>query len=153
MPTTGERGVRAAHDLHDFLRDWLIGALPRTAEAFAPFDEAMAPDLRVISPLGTLTLRDDLLNEFEGTHGVLSGKAGAFEIRVENDCVLHDLGEWAVVNYEEWHVLDGEASARLATVLYRRREGAPNGVEWVHVHETWLPGRVPTGGERFPQPA
>lgn len=141
---------REAIELHDFLRDWLIGALPRTTEAFARFRDVMGEGLDVISPLGTTTARDPLLAEFESIHGQLSAKAGSFEIWIENFALKRHLGDTALCTYEEWHKLDGATSARLTTVLYGPKAGAPNGVAWLHVHETWLPGQAPEGGERFP---
>ena len=61
------------------------------------------------------------------------------------------MGDRALVMYEEWHSLKGEESARLSTVLFEKRAGAPNGVAWLHVHETWLPGHAPAAGERYPE--
>ena len=144
--------AREAVELHEFFRDWLTGALPRTADAFERFRAAMGDGLMVISPRGTVSARDDILSEFEALHGQLAEKADRFEIAVENFRCLRDLGDTFLCSYEEWHRLDGEASARLTTVLYGRNPDAPLGVEWLHVHETWLPGQAPTAGERFPEP-
>lgn len=142
---------RESVELHNFLRDWLIGALPRTETGFARFKNVMANDLLVISPLGTMTSCAPLLEEFEGIHGQLLAKSDAFEIWIENFRLLRQLGDTALCSYEEWHRLEGETSARLTTVLYGPKADAPNGVEWLHVHETWLPGQEPNGGERFPE--
>lgn len=143
--------AREAVELHDFFRDWLTGALPRTSEVFERFRGAMGDGLMVISPRGTVSVRDDILTEFEGLHGELASKAGQFEIAVENFRCIRSLGETLLCTYEEWHRLDGESSARLTTVLYGRNPDAPLGVEWLHVHETWLPGKAPAAGERFPE--
>jgi len=151
MPALARAAVRETEDFHAFLRDWLVGALPRTPAAFARMSGVMAPDLRVISPLGTTTELPALLTEFEGLHGALADRAGAFAITVEAPAHVHTVGDCTLVTYEEHHRLAGDRSARLATVLYRAREGTPNGVEWLHVHETWLPGLAPAGGERFPE--
>ena len=145
------RYERESVELHVFLRDWLIGALPRTEVAFARFRDVMGEGLLVISPRGTVTSREPLLAEFEGIHGQLAAKGAAFEIWVENFQCLRLLDDKALCTYEEWHRLEDETSARLTTVLYGPKDGTPNGVEWLHVHETWLPGREPKGGERFPE--
>ncbi len=143
--------AREAVELHDFFRDWLTGALPRTPAAFGRFRAAMGDGLLVISPRGTVSARDDILAEFEGLHGQLADKAGRFEITVKNVQCLRSLGDALLCTYEEWHRLEGESSARLTTVLYGRNPDAPLGVEWLHVHETWLPGQAPAAGERFPE--
>ena len=138
-------------ELHDFLRDWLTGALPRTEAAFARFKDALGAELVVISPRGTETGRAAIIDELEASHGAV--QATDFEIWIENYRCRRVFGDLALVTYEEWHRLDDETSARLTTALYRRRDDAPAGVEWLHVHETWLPDQAPAEGERFPRAA
>ncbi len=140
-------------DLHDFLRDWLAGSLPRTPEAFERFRSAMGDGLQVISPRGSVTGLNDLLDEFEAAHGAMRHAGDGFRIWVENCRPLRTIGDHALLTYEEWHAVGEETSARLTTVLFGPREGAPNGVAWLHVHETWLPGQAPAAGERFPESA
>ena len=81
METQCEQEVRG---FHAFLRDWLVGAVPRTAETFARFSGALVDEVEVVSPLGTVTGRDALVSEFEGLHGRLAADADAFEIWIEN---------------------------------------------------------------------
>ncbi|WP_227268184.1 hypothetical protein [Roseobacter weihaiensis] len=144
------RCVEEASRLHVFLQDWLRGTLPRTAQGFAPFADALADPCRVVSPLGTVTERAALLSEFEATHGVLAEQGDAFVIRVENTVVLQQWEDHALVSYEEWHDLGDQSSARLSTALYTADDAAPLGVAWSYIHETWLPDRAPLAGERFP---
>ncbi len=37
----------------------------------------------------------------------------------------------------------GETTGRRASAHLRRKDGTPNGVEWLHLHETWLPELAP----------
>ena len=148
METLCAREVRA---FHAFLRDWLAGAVPRTAATFARFSAVLDGGLEVVSPLGGVTRRDALVDEFEALHGQLAADADAFAIWIENVRCRWTVGDHALVAYEEWHRRRGATSARLSTALFRRDEAAPCGVVWLHVHETWLPGRAPQGGERFPE--
>ncbi|MEM6762898.1 MAG: hypothetical protein AAF615_08475 [Pseudomonadota bacterium] len=137
--------------LHEVLEDWLIGRPPRTAEAFHAFSSVIGKDFVVISPKGTVTEYAPLLEEFESLHGQLAHKEGAFRISVKNFRPVRQLGEALCATYEEWHELDGKTSARLSTAIFGPREGLPHGAEWLHIHETWLPGLAPTAGERFPE--
>ena len=150
MEKSCEREVR---EFHAFLRDWLVGAVPRTAESFARFAGVMGEGLEVIGPRGGVTGREALVSEFEGLHGELAGDADAFEIWIENFRCRWAVGDHALVTYEEWHRRQGAELARLSTALFGRAEATPCGVAWLHVHETWLPGRAPEGGERFPESA
>ncbi|WP_299967576.1 hypothetical protein [uncultured Roseobacter sp.] len=150
MDDLARRCVQEADRLHVFLQDWLRGTLPRTSEGFAPFATALADPCRVISPLGTVAERAALLSEFESTHGALAEQGDTFVIRMENTVILQQWEDHALVSYEEWHDLGDQSSARLSTVLYTADRGAPLGVAWSYIHETWLPGRAPVAGERFP---
>ena len=150
MKTRCEREVRG---FHAFLREWLVGAVPRKAEVFARFSGVLDDGLEVIGPRGTTTGRAALVDEFEGLHGQLAAAADAFEIWIENYRCRWAAGDHALVTYEEWHRRQGATSARLSTALFRRDAAAPCGVAWLHVHETWLPGLAPQAGERFPEEA
>jgi hypothetical protein len=48
-------------------------------------------------------------------------------------------GALCLVTYEEWQHLSGTASGRISSAWFRARSDTPHGVEWLHVHETWLP--------------
>ncbi|GAB5467369.1 MAG: hypothetical protein Kilf2KO_03990 [Rhodospirillales bacterium] len=143
---------REVVDLHVFLQDWLTGVLPRDVASFARFEGVIGEAFLVISPRGSVTERPALLTEFEANHGALTARADDFRIWVENYRCLHQLGDRALVLYEEWHRLGEETSARLTTALFERAPDRPNGVAWLHVHETWLPGHAPKAGERYPEP-
>ncbi len=144
---------REVTDLHVFLQAWLAGTVPRDSATFARFEDVIGDDFLIISPLGIITDRAALLPEFEASHGVLAPQSADFRIWIENYRCVRDMGDRALVVYEEWHGLGDTASARLTTALFERHPATQNGVTWAHVHETWLPGRAPAAGERFPEPA
>lgn len=48
------------------------------------------------------------------------------------------LGDIALVTYEESQSRDGDKRVLFSSALFRDKEGTPNGLEWLHVHETWL---------------
>ncbi len=130
-------------DLHRFLQDWLNGALPRTPEAYARLIAVLGADFVIINPSGVVTDRAALVAELEAAHGGRAGKG--LRIWIENSQARQVLGDFCLVTYEEWHETAGERSARLSSALFRRRRRLPNRVEWLHLHETWLPDHAPPG--------
>ncbi len=44
-----------------------------------------------------------------------------------------------LVTYQEHQTTAGDRLGWQSSALFRAREGRPNGVEWLHVHETYLP--------------
>lgn len=127
-------------DTHEFLGGWLSGSLPRNAESYAPFAASLADDFMIISPAGEATHRAALLPGLERAH---AAEGVDFRIRIEN-CRLRWSDDQACVGtYEEWQGTSGAQSARLSSVLFRRNPARRNGLEWVHLHETWLAGHAP----------
>ena len=128
-------------ELHQFFQDWFNGVLPPTDETFERFSSVMADDFVIISPGGELTELDQLLHRLRDAHGIWRELSRPGSIWIENLRVRHQVGDQALVLYEEWQEIEGEPRGRLSTALFQRRDGLPNGVEWVHVHEVWLPNQ------------
>ncbi len=125
--------------LHRFFVEWMTGALPRNRKAFARVADALVHGMTMITPQGEAMACPPLLTALEAAHGVFTPPDRTFRIWIENyDCRFVS-GDLCLATYEEWQDRAGEVKGRLSTVLFRRREGAPGGVEWLHVHETWLP--------------
>ena len=121
-------------ELHRFFQRWFLGELAKTNVEFGRFAEVMAEGFAIVSPRGTLTEREALAEGLKAAHG--SWKAG--RIWIENLKVRRVAGESALVTYEEWQQTGADPRGRLSSAWFRRRAGLPNGVEWLHVHETWL---------------
>ena len=126
---------KEVNDLHQFFEDWVSGALPKTEESYARVQQALSDDFAIVGPDGRLTQRDPLLNGLYAAH---LGRPN-FRIWIENYQLHPQLGELAIVTYEEWQEIEGEVTARLSTAVFQQDAAAPNGVRWLHVHETWLP--------------
>ena len=126
-------------ELHQFIQDWFNAVLPPTEEAFRRFDSVMADRFTIISPEGVLTERDELVDRLRNAHGIWRQNSNPGRIWIENIQVRHVVGSQALVLYEEWQDIDGEVRGRLSTVILERREGTPNGLEWFHLHEVWMP--------------
>ena len=121
--------------LHEFFEGWLGGGLANTEANFERLTAVMSPDFRIISPEGTVTDYESLLAGLRQGHNARPG----FRLwvkQVEGRLLAPDL---ALVTYEEWQEIEGVMNARVSTAVFRQKPTAPNGVEWLHVHETWLP--------------
>jgi hypothetical protein len=136
-------------ELHEFLVEWMTGVLPRTPEAYERFTQVMADGIVISNPGGELTERASLIGALESAHGIQAespnqgrgnnGEPKDFRIWIENCQCRHQEGGLSLVTYEEWQQISGTVTGRLSTALFRRCNGTPNGVEWLHLHETWLP--------------
>ncbi len=124
-------------ELHQFFQDWFLGLLENTDQSFQRLDGALSSDFQIVGPGGSLTPRDRLLDGLRRSHGSRAGKK--FRIWIEN-YQGRPIGEglW-LITYEEWQEDEKERSGRLSSAVFRRKPGNPNKVEWLHVHEVWLP--------------
>jgi hypothetical protein len=120
-------------ELHRFFEEWMTG----NGGDFSRFSAVMAEDFEIVSPDGGRMNQPDLLAWMRGLQGALTDQE--FEIRIENLQERAAAPGLFIVTYEEWQTRDGETRARLSTAVFREKTGTPNRVEWVHVHETWLP--------------
>jgi hypothetical protein len=130
---------REVVELHGFLMNWLTGAAPRSAAAFARFADVLADGFALISPRGVITERRPLLRELEAAHGIHRADDLGFRIEVRDFRQRFTQGALCLVTYEEWQHLSGSATGRRSSAWFRTRSDTPHGVEWLHVHETWLP--------------
>lgn len=123
-------------ELHAFFELWFTGELPATREALGRFSDVLAEDFRMIQPSGLTRTRDGITTDVfdaHAAHDAVTVETSSFEPR--------HVGESTCLGtYEEWQTTGDERTGRVATALFRRAPAAPNGVEWVHLHETWLDG-------------
>ena len=129
---------REVVELHGFLVHWMAGAVPRSAAAFARFSDVLADGFALISPRGEITERRPLLRELEAAHAVYRAEDPNFRVEVREFRHRRTEGPWCLVTYQEWQHLSGTAIGRLSSAWFRARSDTPHGVEWLHVHETWL---------------
>ena len=127
--------------VHDFLSGWLSGSLPKDPATYGPFAAMLADDFMIVSPTGETRQRADLVPGIEQAHGA---EGDDFRIWIENCQVRWSDAEACVGTFEEWQESGGVTCARLSSVLFRRNATKRNGLEWVHLHETWLPGKAPS---------
>lgn len=130
-------------ELHDFFQEWLGGALPATDAAYARLVDTQAPEFTIVTPGGELIEGPRLLAQLRAAHASRPG----WRMWIENAELRFAQGGLTVATYEEWQRhADGTVTGRLSTVVFRDQPGTPNGLAWLHVHETWLPEAVQQRG-------
>ncbi len=126
-------------ELHRFFADWFTGRLEPTAENFARFTGVMAEKFELISPTGARTRRQDLIEQLRGAHGSHRNPSQPFRIWIENIKARALSPGLHLVTYEEWQERENRRKGRLSTALLRAAPETPHGLEWLHLHEVWLP--------------
>jgi hypothetical protein len=131
-------GQREVEELHEFFQKWFNGEVPDTDASFERFAGVLAPTFHIISPDGTVHDKASTLPVVRGGHG-----RGGMRIWIRN--YEHRLligGSVAMATYEEWQETEEGTRGLLSTALLEQADGTPNGLRWLHVHETWLPTPV-----------
>ena len=123
-------------DLHVFIEAWLLGSTPRSPAAFARFADVLHPDFVMIDIRGASRSRDELVTAFESAHGQ---NRGGIEVEIDGlDCRL-ERADLCLVTYLEAQRIDEITTTRRSTALFVPQPDCPNGVAWLHLHETWIP--------------
>ena len=121
-------------ELHRFFQGWFRGGLADTEEVFARFADVIARDFVMVTTRAGVMTRVPLLDGVRQVHG----KDPAAQIRIEN-FTGREVGPGLFqATYEEWQGEGATRRGRRSSALFRRREGLAQGVEWLHLHETWL---------------
>lgn len=129
-----DAGRREVEELHRFFEDWFSGRCEATDAAFARFERVLADDFEIVTPDGAVLDRTTILDAVRGGHG-----SGPMRIWIEKYRARSTDGGLHLATYEEWQTRDDVTRGRLSTVLFRAGPGGDDEMQWVHVHETWLP--------------
>lgn len=120
--------------LHDFFAGWFSGSVAADEAASQRLVRVLAEDFVLVDPEGRRTSRAELMAGLLAAHGTRSLRIWVDEIDVRP--LADDL--W-LATYREWQQDGGPPRGRLSSAIFRRHEDNPEGVQWLHVHETWLP--------------
>jgi hypothetical protein len=130
-----EREVRIEiEELHAVFEAWLGGAEGASLERV---EDVLAEGFRLVSPEGIALERRRLI---DGLHGARGRRGSSFRIGIREVAARALAAGLILATYEEWQEGEGR-KGRLSSALLREREGG--GFDWLHVHETWLPGVDP----------
>ena len=136
--TSGEDSAvvvrREIDELHAFFEQWLSGKAPDSDAVFARVESALAPDFTLVDPSGQEADRATMAALLRG----LWNTRPQVHIWIEANCLLLDAPPLLVARYEEWQEGSAGNTRRISTAIFRTAPTAPNGVQWVRVHETWI---------------
>lgn len=131
-------------DLHVFFDDWFRGQCKQSEEVLeSRCASRLSPNFQLIYPGGRVLERKDLIAGITQAYG----KSPDYKTQIR-DVRLRPMGchGYLLANYEEWqkNALNSTPpdNGRLSSVVLRIVSSEPIKLEWLHLHETWLPGDV-----------
>lgn len=127
-------------ELHEFFQGWLGGTLPDNDATFARMVDTMTASFILITPAGVIITGAALSADLRGAHGSRPG----WRMWIENAQLRYQEGPLTIATYEEWQQTGTTTTARISTAIFRAQAGTPNGLVWMHVHETWVPNKIDT---------
>ena len=131
--------------MHQFFEGWFKGSIERTPENYARATSAIMDEFSQITPDGNYWERQELFPKLEESYGMYSKSDPPFRLWIENARAVQLGGtEFCLTVYEEWRQLDGITRGYVTTAILKHSLGAPNGVKWLHLQETWLPEKTKT---------
>ena len=131
-------------DFHVFFDDWFTGTCPQSETVLeARHANRLAQDFQLIYPGGGVLDRDGLIQGIRGAYGKSPGyKTQIRDVRLRP----MEAEGYLLVNYEEWQKNAVNSTppnnGRLSSAVLRIVSDDPIKLEWLHLHETWLPADV-----------
>jgi len=121
--------------LHAFFQDWFNGVLPRDKDALARMRGALDDRFIMITPSATIVDKEAIIRSVWEDH---PGDAPSPEMRIVIDSIdsRPASDDVLIATYIERHRWKDESSDRQSTAIFVPSAGAPNGVAWLHLHET-----------------
>ena len=141
MALTAAKGAEEVERLHAFFVEWFTAAVPKTEDTYqSRFAKMLHPSFQMVQPSGTLVARDQLLQDLDKAHG----SSKSFSIEIRNCKVVLESSDTLLMTYEEWQTVGAETTALISTVAFvPNGDDAARGLQWFHIHETWMPGMGP----------
>ena len=121
-------------ELHVFFVDWYDKSTCGSTD-FSRFDRVMGPGMRMIPPSGDMLDRDAVVGYVRDNRGTFDGD---YAIEIADIRPAWEANGAIAVTYIEKQQRRGISTARRASALFTESSSAPNGVEWRHLHETWM---------------
>ena len=126
------RAIDEVHGLHAFFVAWFRAD---DVADFARCEAALAPDFRMVTPDGRVHERAVVIDRLRAAHGTA---AAGFTIDILQPNIVWRAGDAVLLEFIEQQYRDGGTTSRRSTGLFTDQPGAPNGVVWRHLQETWI---------------
>jgi hypothetical protein len=129
-----ERASAEIIAFHQFFVAW-YDAPTADATDFGRCELVFGQGFHMIPPSGRLLDREATIDLIRSSRASYNGD---LSIEIEDIRCGWEAADMIVVTYIEAQVRAGVSSRRQASALFTSSSSAPNGVEWRHLHETWL---------------
>ena len=132
-------------EIHNFFVDWFAGTCPNSDDTFQQrMTSHFAPNFQLVVPSGKLISSSSLFQGMRARHG----SNPDFRIEIRN-VVLQSISQQsnvAIVTYEEWQKNADHSNppnnGRISTAVFEYNCEQVNSLQWLHLHETWLPESI-----------
>ncbi len=121
-------------DFHRFFEAWYDAATADKTD-FGRCELTFGQAFHMIPPTGRIF---DCTETIELIRANRASFHGDFSIEISDIRARFETADMIVVTYVEAQTRAGKYSRRQASALFTASSSAPNGVEWQHLHETWL---------------
>ena len=138
IKTLEERCREEVLRLHRLFVVWFNGSDADKDGVFQMISNSFASDFHIVAPNGNFSSAKEWMAKLQDSYGV--HKESGMTIEIKNSKLLSEnRKEYVIFKYEEWQRIGELETARIASVMFRTFSSGMNGLQWVHVHETWMP--------------
>jgi hypothetical protein len=123
--------------LHAFFQQWFGGELAADSSMFDRFERVLAPGFVMVGPDGVTRERSEVIDMVRRGRG----SDPSARIWIEGFQFRGMVGDGALASYQEWQQREGTTRGRVSSVWLRPESAMPHGVQWLHLHETFLPAK------------
>ncbi|NLR97846.1 DUF4440 domain-containing protein [Rhizobium sp. P38BS-XIX] len=121
-------------DFHRFFEAWYDAETAGSTD-FDRCERTFGHAFRMIPPTGRIFDRAETIELIRTNRASFRGD---FSIEISDIHSSFETENTIVLTYVEAQMRAGKYSRRQASALFTASSSAPNGVEWQHLHETWL---------------
>ena len=121
-------------DFHRFFEAWYDAATADHTD-FGRCERTFGQAFHMIPPTGRIFDRAETIELIRANRATFQGN---FTIEISDIRASYETVDTIVLTYVEAQTRAGKYSRRQASALFTASSSAPNGVEWQHLHETWL---------------
>jgi hypothetical protein len=126
------RAIGEVRELHAFFVAWFTGA---AGADFQRCEAVLGPDFRMVTPDGRMHDRAAVLDRIRAARG---STASDFAIEILQPSIAWQSDNAVLLEFIEQQYRDGRSFSRCSAALFTDQPGAPNGVAWRHLQETWI---------------